>query len=173
MKFIKYLAVLLIAILLFSVFTACGSIFDDSEASQNDAGISASDNSDNKSKKIDKSNEVAVAQEKAKEDNKQAEEELQKPVTVTEEDKAANIDKFIGNWINISDESRFCVIKKTEIGYSYTDNESNFPAEVKDGVLSIHIEVDDTYATGSVDEAAGTLTITYQEEKTVYKKKQD
>jgi hypothetical protein len=168
MKFIKHVAVILIALLLLSIFAACGSIFDDSETSLVDSSTS-SDNGKN----IDKSSQVAVAQEAAKEENKQAQAELQKPVTVTAEDKAANIDKYIGNWVDTSDETRFCVIKKTEIGYSYTDNESNFPAEVKDGVLNIHIEVDDTIAIGKVDETTGILTITYQDQDTTYKKKQE
>jgi hypothetical protein len=92
-------------------------------------------------------------------------------VTVTEEDKAANIDKYIGNWEDASDPSRFCVIKKTEIGYSYSDNESTFPAKVENDKLMIHIEVEDAYAEGAVDETAGTLTITFNGESSVFKKK--
>ncbi len=91
-------------------------------------------------------------------------------VTVTEADKEANIDKFIGNWVDQSDSTRYAIISKTDIGYSYSDNESTFPAEVKDGVLQIHIEVDDAVATGQYDDATGILTIKYQDTETKLKK---
>lgn len=170
MKFFKQLTVFIMITLLFSVVTACGSVFDGSETPSEYPATEEASNIDTKSKVVDKSNPVAVAQESAKEES--TETDFQ-PVTITEEDIASNIDKFIGNWVDTSDETRFCVIKKTEIGYSYTDNESNFPAEVKDGLLNIHIEVDDAYAIGEVDEKASMLTITYQDVKTTYKKKQE
>jgi hypothetical protein len=170
MKFIKLVAAMLLIVFSLSTLTACGSVFDDSEASFDNSDNGAVEDNTTKSKEIDKDDHIAIAQQSAQEESKQ--EELQ-PVTVTEEDKAANIDKFIGNWVDMADETRYCIIKKTEIGYSYTDNESNFPAEVVDGVLNIHIEVNDTFATGKVDEANGVLTITYEEQDTTYKKKQE
>jgi hypothetical protein len=170
MKFIKLVAAIILVVFSLSILTACGSVFDDSETSFGDSDNGTVEDNTTKSKEIDKDDHIAIAQQSAKEESKQ--EELQ-PVTVTEEDKAANIDKFIGNWVDMADETRYCVIKKTEIGYSYTDNESNFPAEVIDGVLNIHIEVNDTIATGKVDEASGVLTITYEEQDTIYTKKQE
>jgi hypothetical protein len=92
-------------------------------------------------------------------------------ITITDADKKAGIDKFIGNWQDISNPSRFAVIQKTDIGYSYQDNEGTNPVDVKDGVLRIHITLDDSVATGEIDSSTGNLTVKYMGSITKFKKK--
>lgn len=168
MKLMKKPILIAAIVLIVSTFSAC-EIWDGSEtpvdefASEsisNDASQPDSSQASNSTNESTNSNSSA-----------QTEKTTFEEVTVTNEDKEANIDKFIGNWEDTSDSSRYCIIKKTEIGYSYSDNESTFPAEVKDGVLQINIEVDNAFATGEVDETAGTLTIKYQDTETVFQKK--
>lgn len=169
MKFFKQLAVIIMILLMVSAFTACGSVFDDSETSFGDSDTVVSDSSTTPADENTSTNNSVQAGSTVDESTQA----ILQPVTVTEDDKMANIYKFIGNWLDTTDDSRYCIIMKTEIGYSYTDNESNFPAEVKDGVLLIHIAVEDADATAKVDDATGILTVEYQDQATTYKKKEN
>lgn len=177
MRFFRLLAVLVLVSVLSLTAAACGSVFDQSETPSENTDTIAADNSAAGTASAQQADNGSSADSSGKGETTQAVKTQDtspqtdsEPITVTEEDKEAKIDKFIGKWLDTSDPSRFCVIKKTEIGYSYTDNESNFPAEVKDGVLMIHIEVEDAYAKGKVDETTGLLTITYGDQKSTFKK---
>jgi len=150
----QLISLIFIFMMIFSLFTAC-TIWDGTETPVDDAG-----------------NVSLVSTVNDNSVTGSTDEDIITPVTVTEEDIKANIDKFIGIWEDTGDSTRYAVIKKTEIGYSYTDNESTFPAEVKNNILQIKIEVDNAIATGEVDEAAGTLTVKYKDLMSVLKKKQ-
>jgi hypothetical protein len=155
MKKMNQAVLLLVIVLLFSALSAC-QVFDGTEDSMDDSSaIEAST--------VDSSGSDSADQEKSP---------VFQEITVSAADKAANMDKFVGNWIDQSDSSRYATIEKTDIGYTYTDNESTNPAEVKDGVLQIHIEVDNAIATGKYDEATGILTISYQGQEAQFKKKE-
>lgn len=153
MKKMNQAVLLLVIVLLFSALSAC-QVFDGTEDS------------------IEDSSEIVASTADVSGSADQEKSPVFQEITVSSEDKAANMDKFIGNWIDQSDSSRYAIIKKTDIGYTYSDNESTNPAEVKDGVLQIHIDVDNAIATGKYDDATGILTISYQGQEAQFKKKE-
>lgn len=85
---------------------------------------------------------------------------------------AANPDKLLGDWVDVTNVDRFAKITKDGDKYTYQDNDSTYPGTVKDGVLIIQISSDpnDT-AQVFIDSSTGNLVTNYQGDLYEFSKK--
>jgi hypothetical protein len=90
--------------------------------------------------------------------------------TLAEADIKADAADLTGNWIDVSEESRFVNITQNGEEYTYEDNEGVLQAAFKDGVLEVKVTGIDT-ARVYLDQTTGHLMFIYQDNVSEYRKK--
>lgn len=78
-------------------------------------------------------------------------------------------DSVLGNWTDISDDTRYAKITKSDAGYQYQDPEGTYAATFKDGVLKVQVSTEET-ADVYFDAKSGNLVVVYQGSMTMFKK---
>lgn len=89
---------------------------------------------------------------------------------LAEPDTKADAADLAGNWIDVSDESRFVTITQNGKECIYEDNEGKLESTYLDGVLEVKISGTDT-ARVYLDKATDHLMLVYQDNVSEYRKK--
>lgn len=142
------LVVLLLALSLFFVLTACGG---DSSPSV---------------PKVSPADEQALAEKLAAEAQKVPEpaaDTTDGAGAPTQVKEAAALDKLVGDWVDVSNPDRFVKITKDGDAYKYQDNDGTYPGTAGDGFITVKISDDpDDTAKVFIDQSTGNLVTNYQ-----------
>lgn len=87
-----------------------------------------------------------------------------------EADTSKKVDDLLGNWVDITDSTRFANILKDGENYTYEDNDGKYAASFKDGVLKVEVAAND-FADVYIDAASGHLMLVYADNVAEFSKK--
>jgi hypothetical protein len=86
-------------------------------------------------------------------------------------DAKATDDSVVGNWVDVTDATRFAnVVKAADGSITWEDNEGKYKSTFKDGALTIAVNDTET-ATAYFDAKASQLICVYGGQETKFKKK--
>jgi hypothetical protein len=87
-----------------------------------------------------------------------------------EADTSKKADDLVGNWVDVTDSTRFANIVKDGENYLYEDNDGKYSATFKDAVLKVEVAAND-FADVYIDSASGHLVLVYGDNIAEFAKK--
>lgn len=158
----KVFAIILSAVVLVGFTAGCGK----TGASGKD--IEASAEVSTESADVSSESTAASAESTASEGQAAPVQDVEEEAVPTPDPKL-NADSLIGRWVDINSDERFAKITKADAGYQYEDNDGQYSAEFKDGVLKVKVSDSDT-ADVYFDVKTGHMFATYLGETLEYSK---